>query len=46
MLPLRWSTTVGAIGANIATVAAATMIAVGRNTMTTAIVDADIQSRR
>jgi hypothetical protein len=39
MLPLRWSTTAAAIGAIIATGAGATMIAIGRNTKTKAIVD-------
>jgi len=41
MLRLRWSTTAVAIGETIATGAGATMIAVGRNTMTEATVDAD-----
>jgi hypothetical protein len=44
MLRLRWSTTDAAIGEIIATGAGATTIAIGQNTMTTAIVDADIES--
>jgi hypothetical protein len=45
MLHLRWSTTAAAIGATIATGAGATtMIAVGQNTTTKAIVAADIES--
>jgi hypothetical protein len=42
MLLLRWSITAMAIGATIAKGEGATMIAVGRNTMTKAVVDADI----
>jgi ABC-type transporter Mla maintaining outer membrane lipid asymmetry permease subunit MlaE len=43
---LRWCTTAAVIGAIIATSAGAgaTMIAVGQNTKTKAIVDADIES--
>ena len=42
-LHLRWSTMAVAIGAIIATGGGATMIAVGGNTMTKAVVDADIR---
>jgi hypothetical protein len=42
MLRLRWSTTGAVVGGTIATGAGATMIAVGRDIMMEAMIDADI----